>query len=169
MAPLNLTINQSGSATPSCGQGEPGAELQALVDNRVVSTTTIGANGLTLTLDRPEAHTMMVQVLTTDTLSSTNAYVTAGQAFKVYLSLVMRSRALQGTVRRDANLRAGPGLSFPTVGVAQTGESLALVACSQACTWYRLASGEWIAAFLVQPSADPHRTLPQETFTASGE
>jgi hypothetical protein len=172
MAPLSLTINQSGSATILRGRGEPGAELQALVDNTVVSTTTIGANGtwtLTFTLDRPEAHTIAVQIVATDILSDTTVYATTGQAFNVYLALVMGSSPLQGTVKRDANLRAGPGLTFRTVGVVRVGESVTLVACSQACLWYRLASGEWIAAFLVQPTADPHRTLPLETLTASGE
>jgi hypothetical protein len=81
----------------------------------------------------------------------------------------MGSSPLQGTVKRDANLRAGPGITYPAVGVVQAGEDVALVACSQACAWFRLASGEWIAAFLVQPAADPQQRLPLETPTTPRE
>ena len=52
-------------------------------------------------------------------------------------------------VNRDANLRSGPGTSFDVVGVVSEGDVLALVAQNAAGDWYRLQSGEWIAAFLV--------------------
>jgi hypothetical protein len=63
-----------------------------------------------------------------------------------------------------ANLRAGPGTSFDQVGRVGAGQSLDLAAINQAGDWYKLASGAWIAAFLVDyaPSG-----LPIEETSAS--
>ncbi len=56
-----------------------------------------------------------------------------------------------------ANLRAGPGTNFDQVGRVGVGQSLDLVASNQTGDWYKLASGAWIAAFLVDnaPSGLP--------------
>src|SRR4051794_23473422 len=48
-----------------------------------------------------------------------------------------------------ANLRNGPGTDHLVVGSAFAGERLQLIACNQDCSWYQLANGMWIAAFLV--------------------
>lgn len=79
------------------------------------------------------------------------------------------------TVVRNANLRAGPGTSFAVVGSAKAGQSVNLVELNAAGDWYRLASGEWIAAFLVtvdtgQPTVDASTTatpLPTQPVTAT--
>jgi endonuclease YncB( thermonuclease family) len=49
-----------------------------------------------------------------------------------------------------ANLRAGPGTEYERVGSVEPGERLDLIARNPAGDWYQLASGAWIAAFLVQ-------------------
>lgn len=49
-----------------------------------------------------------------------------------------------------ANLRAGPGIEFELAGSAEPGKTLSLVARNAAGDWYQLASGAWIAAFLVE-------------------
>lgn len=58
---------------------------------------------------------------------------------------------------RGANLRAGPGTDYDQVGQVSAGQSLDLIATSQTGEWYKLASGAWIAAFLVDsaPSGLP--------------
>lgn len=50
---------------------------------------------------------------------------------------------------RGANLRSGPSTDYPVVGGAKQGEQLTIVAKSESGDWYQLASGAWIAGFLV--------------------
>ena len=56
------------------------------------------------------------------------------------------------TAAQNANLRQGPGLAYPIASSASAGDPLAIIAANPAQDWYQLASGHWIAAFLV---ADP--------------
>ncbi len=53
------------------------------------------------------------------------------------------------TVNAGANLRAGPGTNYAKVGGAKEGDIVELIAKNEAGDWYKLASGAWIAAFLV--------------------
>lgn len=54
------------------------------------------------------------------------------------------------TVLRDANLRAGPGTSYAIAGAAKAGQIVTIVGKNSDASWYHLASGQWIAAFLVK-------------------
>jgi hypothetical protein len=58
-----------------------------------------------------------------------------------------------GVVTENANLRAGPGTTFARVRGATAGQVVEIVGCNDACDWYQLAGGDWIAAFLVTPQA----------------
>lgn len=53
-------------------------------------------------------------------------------------------------VLRDANLRTGPGLTYPMAGMAAAGQTLRIAGRNAAGDWYQLESGEWIAASLVR-------------------
>jgi hypothetical protein len=53
------------------------------------------------------------------------------------------------TAAKGANLRSGPGTTFAVVGGAKAGDPLAIVGKNAAGDWYKLAGGQWIAAFLV--------------------
>jgi hypothetical protein len=55
----------------------------------------------------------------------------------------------------NANLRGGPGTGYPIVGGVKEGDALEVTARNQTGDWLQLASGAWIAAFLVDnaPSA----------------
>lgn len=55
----------------------------------------------------------------------------------------------------NANLRGGPGTSYPVVGKVKEGETLVVQARNQAGDWLQLTNNAWIAAFLVDnaPSA----------------
>ena len=55
-----------------------------------------------------------------------------------------------GVVTANANLRAGPGTTYARVGGVKAGDAVQVSACSTGCTWYKLDSGQWIAASLVQ-------------------
>lgn len=50
----------------------------------------------------------------------------------------------------EANLRAGPGTEYERVSSAAPGQVVALVGRNAAGDWYQLATGAWIAAFLVE-------------------
>lgn len=58
---------------------------------------------------------------------------------------------------RAANLRAGPGTSYEVAGSAAADVPLEIVGVNPSGDWYQLATGAWIAAFLV---ADPPPGLP---------
>lgn len=58
-----------------------------------------------------------------------------------------------GTLNRNANLRAGPGIGYTKVGLARAGTTVTILGTSAAGDWYRLVTGEWIAAFLVDNSS----------------
>ena len=58
-----------------------------------------------------------------------------------------------GVVNDGANLRSGPGATYDRVGGAAAGQTVQVVACNDACDWYKLETGAWIAAFLVTPAA----------------
>lgn len=86
-----------------------------------------------------------------------------------------------GQVRSAANLRSGPGTDNAIVGHASAGDSLQISGCNDDCTWYQLADGNWIAAFLVDatttaavapaatsaPAAAPAASCPSATVTAN--
>lgn len=50
---------------------------------------------------------------------------------------------------RNANLRGGPGTGYAVIGSVAAGAPLEITARNQAGDWLQLASGAWIAAFLV--------------------
>lgn len=52
-------------------------------------------------------------------------------------------------VNRNANLRAGPGVNYRIVGKVTSGQSLNLIEKTADGKWYRLDSGAWISASLV--------------------
>lgn len=54
------------------------------------------------------------------------------------------------TVKRNANLRQGPGTTYAVVGGATAGQSITIVARNAAGDWYQLADGRWIFASLVE-------------------
>ena len=53
------------------------------------------------------------------------------------------------TVNDNANLRSGPGTDYERVGSAAQGDAVEIVGRNADGDWYQLATGAWIAAFLV--------------------
>ena len=51
--------------------------------------------------------------------------------------------------KQKANLRNGPGTNYGIIGSAAAGQTLDIVARTAKGDWFQLASGAWIAAFLV--------------------
>ncbi|MCB0112378.1 MAG: SH3 domain-containing protein, partial [Caldilineaceae bacterium] len=61
---------------------------------------------------------------------------------------------LGGIVNRNANLRAGPGIGHAKIGLARAGTPVTIMGTNTAGDWYYLATGEWVAAFLVDKSSE---------------
>lgn len=55
----------------------------------------------------------------------------------------------QASVTNNANLRAGPGLEFATIGGTVAGQTITIVGRNQDGSWFQLDNGGWVAAFLV--------------------
>lgn len=72
------------------------------------------------------------------------------------------------TANRNANLRAGPGTTYPIVGQVTAGQPLVLTGRNQESTWLQVQSASWIAAFLVDnaPTSLPVVSLDEETPSA---
>lgn len=70
---------------------------------------------------------------------------------------------------RKASVRTGPGTNYALGGSLTQGQALDLVGRNQAGDWYKLASGAWIAAFLVSglPTGLPIVAAPPPPPTAT--
>jgi hypothetical protein len=83
------------------------------------------------------------------------------------------------TANRNANLRQGPGTTYPIVGGVTAGQALDIVARNEAGDWYQLADGRWIFAALVDGApaagvstaqqADAAAPAPSDASPAAGE
>ena len=77
----------------------------------------------------------------------------------------------QSSVNSSANLRGGPGTEFPVVGGLPAGSPVEVKSRTESGDWLQLASGAWIAAFLIDdapprlPIATNIPALPIPTFT----
>jgi hypothetical protein len=132
------------------GPGQPSLGFQGGGDDTHVPTTTLRANGTgTVTLVPPPP---LLAGIGGAPAVRTNEVPgpTPSVAFHLYLPLITQWLTQAGFVPQAANLRAGPGLSFPVVGTLPARRQVLIIACNATCTWYQLASGAWIAAFLVQ-------------------
>jgi hypothetical protein len=66
------------------------------------------------------------------------------------MATVRPAPSVSGAVaNKNANLRNGPGTNFDRGGTTEAGQALEIVGRNEAGDWYKLASGLWIAAFLV--------------------
>ena len=79
--------------------------------------------------------------------------------------------APQSSVNTGANLRGGPGIGYPIIGGLPAGSPVEVKARTESGDWLQLASGAWIAAFLIDdapprlPIATNIPALPTPTFT----
>ncbi len=61
---------------------------------------------------------------------------------------------VEAKVIEPANLRSGPGTGFDRVGTLSAGDVILLAGKTADGEWYRLADGNWVAAFLVETPTD---------------
>ena len=79
--------------------------------------------------------------------------------------------APQSSVNSGANLRGGPGTTFPVVGGLPAGSPVEVKYRTESGDWLQLASGAWIAEFLIDdapprlPIATNIPALPTPTYT----
>jgi hypothetical protein len=117
---------------------------------------TIGSLAVTLAEPADE----IVPITRTATTTGTSA-VTATTTATPTVSVPTTNTTTANAV---SNLRAGPGTDFAIVGSAQAGDALDVVGQNSDGTWFVLANGDWIAAFLVDnapedlPVVEPRAT-----------
>lgn len=68
------------------------------------------------------------------------------------LGLTQTGLTIDAVIVADANLRVGPGTTYEIIGYARTGQLVTVT--DYEAEWYQLSTGEWIASFLVKPTAD---------------
>ena len=68
-------------------------------------------------------------------------------------------------VKRNANLRSGPGTQYSIIGHARAGETLMAVGKNEDSSWLALDTNAWIAAFLVTGPVEELAVVPVEPAT----
>jgi endonuclease YncB( thermonuclease family) len=76
---------------------------------------------------------------------------------------VLAQSTTTGVVLSSANLRSGPGTTFGIAGSARQGQEVTIIERSAAGDWYKLSTGAWIAAFLVEVSPTSEVETPTGT------
>lgn len=89
------------------------------------------------------------KVVTKDDLELADS-VDQSQTSRMSVHALAAKKFAIAKVLYNANLRYGPGTDFAKVGNVPKGKIIYLVSVNSTGDWYRLKSGEWIAAFLVK-------------------
>lgn len=159
-----MSVTGVPSPTPAVS-AQPLAPILRTITDQIIQSVA------TLTVATPSQNEAVTTVLTetqpppaeTGVEAEAELQAVPVQDTGLHLPLVLQSIYAEGIVNVTANLRAAPSTSAGIMGIAQPGQRVTLVACSANCGWYQLASGEWIAAFLVNLVADPAQPLPLAT------
>lgn len=69
---------------------------------------------------------------------------------------------VETVVVEAANLRSGPGTSFDLISSIAGGETIRLSGKNADGSWYRLESGAWIAAFLIEVPATELQVIEEQ-------
>lgn len=75
-----------------------------------------------------------------------------GSTLNLRSSMAQVRLTIEAIVLQDANLRFGPGVTYPIIGAAQAGQLVTVTDDEGA--WYQLSTGEWIAKFLVAATTE---------------
>ena len=145
----------------------------SLVEN-IQGGLPLATDALVTTLRDQAAITPTVAVTTTPTITTTAAVtatepVTESTAVTVIATPTATGSILVPTptpatqpvqppsVTVNANLRSGPGPTFPIIGGTVTGQVITIVARNEDASWFQLDNGGWVSATLV---ANPPATVP---------
>jgi len=133
------------------------------VPSPLIATTPLTATGALTETTTPVTATIPTTTTTAGlpTLRPTPTPATTAvtATTPVTTSAPVTTTAAPPRVTLDANLREGPGTTFPVVGGTVTGQALTIVARNADGSWFRLDNGGWVAAFLVANAPDP-ATVP---------
>lgn len=112
-------------------------EIGVIVDGQTLTITVITSNeSVTATVDSPS-------------MKIVSATKVTDSALAVHVTDEAKQPESTVIVVHDANLRSGPGTSFPVVGRAKAGDEIDLVSVNETGDWYQLDDSKWIAAFLI--------------------
>lgn len=134
-----------------------------------VTTTTSITTTTAPTATTPPTTTTPVTITTpattTTPITTTSVATTTGSIILVPTPTAVAQPAQPPRVTLDANLRAGPGITFPIIGGTVTGQELTIVARNEDGSWLQLDNGGWVATFLV---ANPPLTTTVPLFVEGG-
>ena len=137
-------------ATPSLAQAADIYTVPLTVDGKIYTlTVTIEEDSIDI---QAEPATLVIgpisQFQEPATLTSQQSAATENAPSE------MISTPASPTANRNANLRSGPGTIYTVVGSTKIGDDLQIIARNADGSWLQLASGEWIAAFLIDNGPD---------------
>lgn len=108
--------------------------------------------------------------LVSDTIATTDANSTQGLATPSPQPTATQAFNVAGVVRGEVNIRYGPGVDYPRVGVAQAGERFQIIGYHTQFPWLQISyedspnNAAWIASDLLDVQGDVF-TLPAVTQT----
>lgn len=135
---------------PASSQPPPARALPTLAISNTEPTDVRAGSGATTSV-RSEVVKALLPTTAPSATSEPTRRPTATETVSILPpALQTRLTEPQTVAAKDANLRGGPGTNYPVVGSVKAGAALAVVERNAKGDWYRLASGGWIAAFLVR-------------------
>ncbi|MCE7986416.1 MAG: SH3 domain-containing protein [Caldilinea sp. CFX5] len=149
-------------------QGQPPLATEELVTalragNVITNTTPVTA---TASVTATGAVTPSTPVTATTEVTTTTPPTTGPILVPTPTAPQPAAQAVQPPrVTVDANLRAGPSITYPIIGGTVTGQEVNIVARNGDGSWFRLDNGGWVAAFLL---ANPPITTTVPLFVEEG-
>lgn len=149
-------------------QGQPPLATEELVTAlraQIVLTPTTPVTATTsVTATVPTTPTATITTTATTTATATTTGTATGPSLILVptpsASIPSAQPAQPPRVTVDANLRAGPGITFTLLGGTVTGQEINVVARNEDGSWFLLDNGGWVSAALV---ANPPVDIPLYT------
>lgn len=142
-------------------EGVEGQQLPVATDELVTNLRTQSAVTTPVTVTTPITTTPVTPtpIPTTETTPTTSSLIL------VPTPTAPAQPAQPPSVTVDANLRSGPGTTFPIIGGTVTGQTITIVARNADGSWFLLDNDGWVSANLV---ANPPALTAVPLFTEEG-
>lgn len=179
-APATTTAGQAVTVVAQNADGtwyllDNGLWLAAFLVEGVTGELPVATDELVTTLRAPSVVTTTTPVTATTPITTTPVTptpvpttvttATTGSLILVPTPTAPAPPAQPPSVTVDANLRSGPGTTFPIIGGTITGQTITIVARNEEGSWFLLDNGGWVSANLV---ANPPALTSVPLFTEEG-
>lgn len=147
-------------------EGVEGQQLPVATDELVTNLRTQSAVTTPVTATTPITTTPITTTPVTPTpIPTTETTPTTSSLILVPTPTAAAQPAQPPSVTVDANLRSGPGTTFPIIGGTVTGQTITIVARNADGSWFLLDNDGWVSANLV---ANPPALTAVPLFTEEG-